>query len=210
MSTTVETTPRSTRAATMRLTQIAILAALVIVLQLIGSFTGIKIGPFTPTLALIPIIIGAVLFGPSAGAFLGAVFSVVVCIAVVTGADPGGLLMFQENPVVTLLLCMLKGTAAGFVGGLLYKAVRNTSEIAALALAAIATPVVNTGILCIGMLTVFAPLVTGWAEAAGSASIGKFILISVVGINFLFELVLDAVLVPVIRRIISAVSKKKS
>lgn len=210
MFTHVETQTRGTRAATMRLTQIAILAALVIVLQLIGSFTGIKIGPFTPTLALIPIIIGAVIYGPSAGAFLGAVFSVIVCIAVVTGADVGGQLMFQYNPAVTLILCMVKGTAAGFVGGLLYKAVRNINDLAALALAAVVTPVVNTGILCVGMLTVFAPLVSGWAEGAGADSIGKFILFSVIGVNFLFELVLDAVLVPVIRRIISAVSKNKS
>ena len=135
MSTTVETTPRSTRAATMRLTQIAILTALVIVLQLIGSFTGIKIGPFTPTLALFPIIIGAVLVAarrpePSSAPYSPSSSA----IAVVTGADPGGLLMFQENPVVTLLLCMLKGTAADLSADFCITAVRNTSEIAALAL----------------------------------------------------------------------------
>ena len=76
----------------------AILAAIIIVLQTFAS--GIRIGPFTITLSLVPIVLGAVLYGPFQGAFLGAVFGVVVCVAVVTGADAGGFLMFQELPVL--------------------------------------------------------------------------------------------------------------
>ena len=54
----------------------AVLVALIIVLQTIGS--GIHFGPFTPTLSLVPIIIGAVLFGPVTGLGLGFVFSAIV------------------------------------------------------------------------------------------------------------------------------------
>ena len=54
---------------TKKLVSTALLAAVIVVLQTVAS--GIRIGPFTPTLSLIPIIIGALLYGPLAGAFLG-------------------------------------------------------------------------------------------------------------------------------------------
>ena len=52
--------------------ELAILTAIVIVFQLLGSF--IHIGPTSISLVLIPIVIGAVLTGPKGGAFLGFVF----------------------------------------------------------------------------------------------------------------------------------------
>ena len=80
----------------------AVLAALVVVLQTVGS--GIKIGPFSPTLSLVPIIIGAVIFGPNIGGVLGFVFSMVVLISVLAGTEVGGATMFSLNPVATCSL----------------------------------------------------------------------------------------------------------
>ena len=48
---------------------IAVLAALVVVLQLLSSV--IKIGTVSITLTLIPIVVGAAFYGPGAGAILG-------------------------------------------------------------------------------------------------------------------------------------------
>ncbi|MBR0386076.1 MAG: ECF transporter S component [Erysipelotrichaceae bacterium] len=50
----------------------ALLGAIIVVLQTFAS--GIKIASFTPTLSLIPIIIGALVYGPVSGAVLGCVF----------------------------------------------------------------------------------------------------------------------------------------
>ena len=55
---------------------IAVLAALVVVLQLLSSV--IKIGTVSITLTLIPIVVGAAFYGPGAGAILGTVFGLVV------------------------------------------------------------------------------------------------------------------------------------
>ena len=65
----------------------SVLAALVVILQLIG---GIPIGPFSITLTLIPIVVGAITLGPVPGLILGLVFGVVVSILSLTGKDPGG------------------------------------------------------------------------------------------------------------------------
>ena len=70
---------------TRRLTGLALLTAIVAVLQVVATF--IKFGPFPITLALAPIIIGAALFGPKAGAYLGGVFGFVVLLACIMGWD---------------------------------------------------------------------------------------------------------------------------
>ena len=56
-----------------------ILTALVILLQYFSNY--IYFGPFSITLALIPILIGAILFGPFMGAWLGFVFGLVVLLS---------------------------------------------------------------------------------------------------------------------------------
>ena len=113
---------------TRRLAGLALFTAIVVVLQLLGSF--IKVGPFAVSLVLIPIVVGAAVYGVSAGAWLGFVFGVVVTIAVVTGADEGGYIMFSARPVMTVLVCLIKGTAAGYVAGLLYRAIGKKHPLA--------------------------------------------------------------------------------
>lgn len=96
----------------------AILAALVIVLQVV---CGIHLGPVNITLSLIPIVVGAILLGPAHGAALGFVFGLIVSILSVTGKDAGGQMVFQANPVIAWILCLAKGTAAGLLPALVYR-----------------------------------------------------------------------------------------
>ena len=53
-----------------KMVQVAILMAIIVVLQLLSYV--IKIGTFNLSLVLVPIVVGAVLFGKKTGAFLGA------------------------------------------------------------------------------------------------------------------------------------------
>ncbi len=184
-----------------------LLAAIIIVLQTFAS--GFRIGPFTFTLALVPIIIGAVLYGPLTGAFLGLVFGAVVTAAVITGADAGGAMMLQVNPVVTILVCLLKSTVAGLAAGAVYRALKDKNGVLGIVGAAIICPICNTGILCITMLTVFNELISGWAMAAGAENAVTYVLVGIVGVNFIVEMALDLVLVPVIVRIIKSVRRSK-
>ncbi len=192
---------KTNKKAVQQLVGTAVLAALIVILQLVAS--GIKIGPFTITLSLVPIILGACLFGPVSGAVLGAVFGGMVCISVVTGADPGGHLMFLQLPVLTLVLCLLKSTVAGLVAGILPRLVKNR-DLSAI-LAAIACPICNTGILCIGILAFYNDLVTSWAIAEGFANAIGYVILGMVGVNFLVELAINLVLAPVILRVLSII-----
>ena len=198
---------KTNKQAVRQLVGTAILAAVIVILQLVAS--GIKIGPFTITLSLIPIILGAILFGPVSGAALGAIFGGMVCVAVVTGADIGGNAMFLLNPVLTLFLCILKSTVAGLVAGFVWKLFQKMKKpTVGVVVSSILCPVCNTGILCIGILAFYHDLVTGWALGNGFANAFAYVILGMVGLNFLVELAINIVLTPVILRIISIVKKR--
>ena len=185
---------------TRRLAGLALFTAIVVVLQLLGSF--IKVGPFAVSLVLIPIVVGAAVYGVSAGAWLGFVFGVVVTIAVVTGADAGGYIMFSARPVMTVLVCLIKGTAAGYVAGLLYRAIGKKHPL--VIVAAAAAPVVNTGLFVLAMVLFYQPQLQAWA---GGTAVATYIVTGLVGVNFLLELGVNLVLSPTITRLIAAGKK---
>ena len=190
-----------------RLVGTGILTALIIVLQTFAS--GIKIANFTPPLSLIPIITGAILFGEFTGAILGFVFGIVVVMTVISGAEPFSTLMLNFNPVMTVVICLLKGTAAGYLSGLAYKLLSGRSKMLSLIISSIITPIVNTGIFTIGMLTVFYKLINDSAASAGADNTIVFFFSAFIGINFLTEVIFIAVLVPAISNIIYVIKQKK-
>lgn len=189
---------------TRRLTGLALLTAIVAVLQVVASF--IKFGPFTITLALAPILIGAALYGPKAGAYLGGVFGLVVLIACILGWDPGGSTLWNANPFLTACICLVKGIAAGAAAGAVYRAVVGGSRahgrmMTGSIVAGIVSPLVNTGLFVLALTLLFHDILVTWA--AGSELI-YYIVFVLTGINFVLELVLNLVLSTVIVRVVGA------
>ena len=173
---------------------VAIFMAIIAVLQFLGSF--IRFGPFSISLVLIPIVVGAALFGPMWGTWLGLFFGIMVF---VTG-DAN--LFFGINPLGTIATVLIKGALAGFAAGLVFKALEKINIWVAVICAAIVCPVVNTGIFLIGCLLFFLPTVSGWAEAAGFENVGAYMILGLVGLNFLVEMLINIVFSPVIFRLI--------
>ena len=186
---------------TRRLTGLALLTAIVVVLQIVASF--IKFGPFSITLALAPIIIGAALYGPKAGAYLGGVFGVVVLIACVLGWDQGGSILWNANPFLTAVICLLKGILAGLCAGAIYHSISKDplSPIVGAVAAGIVSPVVNTGLFCLCLTLLFHDILVSWA---GGTDIVYYIIFVLTGINFVLEMVINLVLSTVIVRVVSA------
>ena len=185
-----------------RMTGLAILSAIIIVLQVFTTF--VRFGPFSITLALIPIVVGAAMYGVGAGAYLGAVFSVVVVIMCITGGDVGGFMVWSANPFMCVVMCMLKGTMAGLCAGAVYKALKEKNKLLAVIMAALVSPIVNTGIFIIGMMLFFKDTLAAWA---GGSDLLTYIIFGLTGVNFLVELGVNMVLSPIIVKIIEAVKK---
>lgn len=185
----------------------AMFAAVVVVLQF---FVSIPLGPmFTITLTLVPVMLGAILFGPASGAILGGVFGIVVAIQVMTGAaGPASTLMLAQAPVLTVTLCILKGAVAGLASGLIYKAIMKAEKPRlAVILSAVACPIVNTGIFCLGLTIFYNNLLTAWALDGGYANAFTFIILGLVGLNFVIEFAVNVLLIPVALRLIKIAKK---
>ena len=171
------------------------LTAIVVVLQLLGSF--IRFGTFSISLVLIPIVIGASLLGWQIGAWLGFVFSVVVLLS--GDAAP----FMAVNAFGTIVTVLVKGTLAGLFSGLIYRALAEKGHpLLAVYAAAIVCPIVNTGVFLIGCRLFFWETIRSWGDAAGFKNVGAYVVGGLVGFNFLFELLFNVVLSPVIVRLV--------
>lgn len=189
-----------------RMAGIALLMAMVVVMQFLSGMIP-PIGGVSISLVLIPIVLGAALFGPGAGALLGATFGIVVFINCVTGADPGGQMVFQANPVLCFLVVMGKGVLSGLASGCIYRLVKkkDAAGYKAMLCAAAICPVVNTGVFILCMLTFFHSVLEAWSAGGGVAA---FILSGLILVNFIPELAINLVFSPASQRILQSVTKK--
>lgn len=181
---------------------IGIFAAVVVVLQFISAF--VKIGSFPLTLTLIPIVLGAVLYGPKVGSALGAVFGIVVVICCFTGIDVGGQILVQANPVLTTVVCMAKGILAGLLPGLVFRAVGVKKPYLGTVLSAIVAPIGNTGLFLICMMVFFKDVLVSWA---GGSDVVYYVFTGLVGWNFVIEMVINIIAAPMLYRVSKAVKK---
>jgi len=183
---------------TKKMVGIALLIALVVVLQFVGGMIP-PIGGFSISLVLIPIVIGAAVYGPAAGALLGGVFGVIVTINCINGTDVGGAMVFQANPALCVAVVLAKGILAGFAAGWVYRLLKNKNAYLAMLCCAIVCPVVNTGLFVACMLTFFRDVLSAWA---GGGDILSYVLTGLVLANFVPELVINVVFGTVGQRII--------
>ncbi len=188
----------SSKLDTKKLTYLAILTAIVVVLQFAGSF--IRLGLFSVSLVLVPIVLGVALCGIGAGAWLGTAFATTVFIS----GDAA--LFLQINPAGTIVTVLLKGILCGAVAGLVYKYVSKLNKYVGVVLSAIVCPIVNTGIFLIGCRLFFFESIKEWASAEGTGAF-TYMILFLVGANFLFELLFNIVLCPAILKLVNMAEK---
>ncbi|MGN0458327.1 MAG: ECF transporter S component [Eubacterium sp.] len=176
---------------TAKIAGIGLFTAIVVVLQLLSSV--IKFGPFSITLALAPIIIGAALYGVGAGAWLG----VAMGVTVLASGDAAAFL--TVNAIGTVITVLLKGGVAGMLAGIVFKALEGKNRLLAAICAGITAPLINTGIFLIGCELFFIDTIKTWA---GDTNVWTFIITGMVGINFIIELVTNMVLSSAIVKIV--------
>ena len=187
------------RARIQNLALLALLTAIVVVLSYFGGF--IKIGGLASiSLTLIPVVLGAALCGPFAGAWLGAVSGIVFFFT----AD--AVFWFGLSIPGTVITVLVKGALSGLLAGLAYTLLEKYNRYLAIIVSAVVCPVVNTGIFLIGCLVFFMDTVSAWAGDSGM-SVGAYLIIFFVGLNFVFELLANILLSPALLRIINI--KKK-
>lgn len=180
----------------LRLVGIAILSALVVILQLLGSF--IRFGPVSVSLVLLPIVVGAAMYGPVAGATLGCVFSVVVLL------QPDTVFFYGIHFWGTIATVLVKGTLAGWLAGAFYQMISRKNVWVAVIVAAIICPIVNTGFFLLGCKLFF------WNALAelGGGNAFTYVITVMIGFNFIAEFITNIICAPVVLRVLQAVKRK--
>ena len=173
---------------------IGLFTAIVVVLQLLGG--GIRFGIFSISLVLVPIVVGAAIYGWQAGAWLGFAFGVTVLLS----GDANAFMVV--DPIGTVLVVLVKGTLCGLIAGVAYKLLVKCNRVLAVVASGVVCPVVNTGIFLLGCQVFFLPTITEWAAMYGYENAGTYMILGLAGINFLIELVTNIVLAPVITQLI--------
>lgn len=186
-----------------------VLTALEIVLLFFGMAIPVGTGGASLNFSLVPIILTAMLLGPVAGAVMGFISGLVISIMVVVGAQGAiFLFLFQEQPVMIILICLLKTTAAGGVSGLLYRLLKGKNQYVATFVSALAAPVVNTGIFILGCLCIGGAVELAAAEyGLGYSSAFAVIVLVFVSFNFFIEFAINLFLAPALHRIVLVTEK---
>ena len=175
---------------TRKLVLLALLTAIIVVLQLLAVL--FPVYPFRLTLVLVPIVIGAALIGPIAGLWLGGVFGFVVLL---TSPDVPFFMTF--NPLATILVIFSRGLLTGLFAGIIYKILMKKGKTVAVIGAALISPIVNTGIFILGLYVFFEPIIGDVID----------FFVAFVFLNFIIELAINLVLCPTIVRLIQYVKQ---
>lgn len=190
---------------------LGVLTAFVIAFQMLSGF--MKIGATAFCLVLVPIVLGGIILGITAGAILGGFFGLIVIIDALIGLDPFTLYLLGEQPVFTVFLCLFKGVAAGVIPALAYKFISKKSKYAAVFVAAVLAPLCNTGVFAVGAFIIMKPILDFFA-AAGVDTTGfspaYIVFILLIGVNFFVELAINLVLAPAVYTVNNVVEKKIS
>ncbi len=186
-----------------KLVGLATLTALVVGLQFLSNY--VSFGSISITLALIPIAMGAILYGPLAGLFLGAVMGGIVL------AAPSTISVFMPvNLWATIILCIVKTAVAGLVSGLLFKLFASIAKktpdtnkrkalfAAGIIVAALVVPVINTGLFILGATAFFSEIFGSFTGVVNA----------VITANFLVEFLVSAILSPALVSLVKILTRQ--
>lgn len=184
-------------------TILGVLTAIIVVLQIFGSY--FRIGTISLSFVLVPIVIGGILTGVIGGTILGFIFGVITLVMGIVGADQFTFILFSDHPFLTILTCVIKGSAAGFMSGFVYKLLKDKNLSLSTFAASAVAPIVNTGLFIVGAFCMADTLNSNFV--AENSNVVYFIFIGCAGINFLIELAIILVLAPSVCKIIKAVKR---
>ncbi len=169
-----------------RMTQLAILIAIIIIM----AFTPLgylKTAGLEITFITIPVIVGAIVLGPSAGAILGGVFGITSFLQAAMGISAFGVVLMELNPVGCFIVCIPTRILMGFVTGLIWKAFKKESLIA-YSVTSLSGALLNTLFFMSALVAFYwnSDFIRGLAATLGTKNIFAFV-IAFVGTNGLIE-----------------------
>ena len=205
----MKTTTHENTAQTLGMVQVALFAALIIILAFTPFLGYIPLGFTRATIIHIPVIIGSLMLGPKKGAFLGFVFGMTSFInntmnptATSFVFTPFFELGEVHGGIGSVIICFVPRILVGVVPWYVYRGLERISgkQMLSLAAAGIAGALTNT-LLVMNLIYVFFRRAYAAANNVAEGAVYTFIL-SIIGMNGVPEAVVSAVLVSIICRVL--------
>lgn len=182
---------------TLFLTELGVLTAVMVLLEVTGLGM-IKTFGLEMTILHVPVIVGAILLGPSGGAILGLIFGI-ISFAECFGKSQFGVQLLAIQPFFTFLVCVPTRTLMGWCCGLifrrLHKSIPQKRSFAAFVLAALSGALLNTvlfmGTLCLCFY--HTDYIQGIVSGFGATNVLMFV-VAFVGVQGLIEALVCTVL----------------
>lgn len=186
-----------------------VLMALVVVLQVFAGSINIA-NLVTLNFSLIPIVLGAIVLGPVAGAILGFANGIVILIQVILTPSGFYYIIWTYSPLVTTLICLVKTTVAGFAGGMVFRVISKKNTLAATFVASALVPIINTSLFVLGCLCMSDTILThqNTLPQYQGMNIFIFICVGLVTFNFFIELALNLIVSPALNSVYRVVEKQ--
>lgn len=205
----MKTTTHENTTQTLGMVQVALFAALIIILAFTPFLGYIPLGFTRATIIHIPVIIGSLMLGPKKGAFLGFVFGMTSFInntmnptATSFVFTPFFELGEVHGGIGSVIICFVPRILVGVVPWYVYRGLERISgkQMLSLAAAGIAGALTNT-LLVMNLIYVFFRTAYAAANNVAEGAVYTFIL-SIIGMNGVPEAVVSAVLVSIICRVL--------
>ena len=174
---------------TTKMVELAVLIAVIFIM----AFTPlgyIKTPAIEITLIVIPVAVGAVVLGPTAGAVLGLTFGITSLIQ--SFMSPMGAIMLEVNPIFRVITCIVPRILCGWLTGLVYVALKKGQKTQKLSvvLANLSCPVFNTIFFMSTMMLFYynTPIVQAMQDTLGVGN-PLALIAAIVGVNGVIEAV---------------------
>ena len=177
----------NTNRRTLKLVQLALFTA-IILLMAFTPLGYIKTPGLEITLLVVPVAVGAIILGPTAGAVLGGVFGITSFIQAFSG--PLGAALLSISVVGTFVLCVITRILMGWLTGLIYKSMKrwDRTRLISHATANLAGALLNTILFMTTFVLLFynTEYIQGIVTALGATNPFHFIILFVT-VNGLIE-----------------------
>ena len=200
------------RERTLYLVQLTVLAAILLLLEVTG-LGYIKTPGLEFTIMTVPVIVGAIILGPGAGAVLGTIFGLTSFWQALSGKSAFGAMLMNMNPVGAFVTTVPTRILMGLLCGLIYLFLKNRLRHKTIqyTLASLAGALLNT-VLFMSMLLLFfyqSQLLQGFASQLGTSGPVTFVF-AFVGLQGALEALICAVLGTAITQALARSTRKNA
>ena len=146
-------------------------------ITLLMGFTPIgyvPIGVLKITFMTIPVIVAAALMKPRYAAIIGGMFGITSFIQAATGMSALTGALFQLNPVLTFLLCVVPRVLEGLLGGLIFQGLKkiDKTKFICYVVTSLSVPVLNTLLFMSALYAEIRIILAGNANAGAGLADG--------------------------------------